>query len=382
MDNFWSLYGEFWKKCFDYRSTVNARQYWVPVGVFGALCVVTLTYFLLAEYVLDCSRIPGYVLTAFLLLSLVPGVSLTVRRLRTVGKSGLLALLLLIVGVGTVVVLMLCSGISFSPIINHPENVYGPPEWFESSEFDPSKNIQEDVYGPPEWFGDSEEETEPGTEPDNSFDPSENTPAPVYGPPEWFEDPVSETAEPETKPETAKAETEPETKEPEQEQETAAVKTETSSYDPTRNIPVAVYGPPEWFESSRSETETEKETKKETEKETKQEKKSTEETSEPGLIFQASENIQICVYGPPEWFTRNETAEGTSEEKTEEETSGETTEEAESERNTETPAAETPEETVFDATDNIPEDVYGPPEWFTGNGTPEVPESSGVAESE
>ena len=47
---------------------------------------------------------------------------------------------------------------SFDPSENEPEDVYGPPEWFDRGPegYDPSENIPVAVYGPPEWFSDAE----------------------------------------------------------------------------------------------------------------------------------------------------------------------------------------------------------------------------------
>lgn len=61
-----------------------------------------------------------------------------------------------------------------------PQPVYGPPEWFETTEpteteYDPETEEQYDVYGPPAWFEDT---TEP---------PTEQLPQPEYGPPEIFQ---------------------------------------------------------------------------------------------------------------------------------------------------------------------------------------------------
>ena len=121
---------------------------------------------------------------------------------------------------------------------NVPEAVYGPPEYFEST-FDPSNNVPEDVYGPPEWFEGTEEEagqqqtlsetsgaeaTGPGTgsvedvdiedETETAYDPEENIPVAVYGPPEWFSNQQVRPAE---------------------------------EFEPSDNIPEDVYGPPSYF---------------------------------------------------------------------------------------------------------------------------------------
>ena len=58
----------------------------------------------------------------------------------------------------------------FSPELNEPACVYGPPEFYEDN-YDPADNDPGEVYGPPHLE-------------DDDYDPVENLPAPVYGPPE------------------------------------------------------------------------------------------------------------------------------------------------------------------------------------------------------
>ena len=116
-----------------------------------------------------------------------------------------------------------------------------------------------------------------------------------------------------------------------------------------KNIPEAVYGPPEYFNPSNETT----------------------------------ENVPECVYGPPEWF-EEESAEAagpvqmtedpdeTTASETDETTEGpaETTEEAKEttaapyETSETAPEAETTEPDGFEPEENVPEDVYGPPSWF------------------
>ena len=180
MDNkpgFGRAYTDFWKRSFDYRGACSLREYWMPVGLHLGLTALLVLFYLLKW------NIPFWILLIYLLLSLIPFVALTVRRLRDTGLSGLWALLLLFVGAGTCVVLALCAaGSGFLPGENRPVNLYGPPP-IETA-FDPSEMPGEDISGPP-----PSEET---------FDPTKETAAQLYGPPPSEEtfDPTKETAAP------------------------------------------------------------------------------------------------------------------------------------------------------------------------------------------
>ena len=207
----------FWKRTFDYRGSSGREEYWIPTTFHIILLCTAVSSFFAALY-FEFTVIPSFVLLAYLAVSLVPFLSLTVRRLHDTGRKGLWAGLLLFIGAGTVIVLLLCSSASsaFAPDFNQPAPLYGPPEWFES-DFDPASNQNVDVYGPPEWFDGSSEE-----QPSEAFDPSENEPVCVYGPPEWFESRAAEHSSEETLPEPSKE----------------------LPFDPSQNIAVPVYGPP------------------------------------------------------------------------------------------------------------------------------------------
>ena len=95
MDNkpgFGRAYTDFWKRSFDYRGACSLREYWMPVGLHLGLTALLVLFYLLKW------NIPFWILLIYLLLSLIPFVALTVRRLRDTGLSGLWALLLLFVG--------------------------------------------------------------------------------------------------------------------------------------------------------------------------------------------------------------------------------------------------------------------------------------------
>lgn len=113
------------------------------------------------------------------------------------------------------------------------------------------------LYGPP-------------PEEDTTYNPETDTiPETVYGPPVWMTD-----------------------------------LTETETYDPETDIPICVYGPPEYFETDQTEPET--------------------------TTYVPESDLPVCVYGPPEYF-----------ETTEPET-----------------------DTTYNPEDEEPQDVYGPPEYF------------------
>ena len=175
-------YISFWKKAFDYKGISSLGEYWQPVGLHIGLAALAVVFYVMSRNDLEWAKIPFWILTAFLVISFVPFTALTVRRLRDTGMSGLWALLLLFVGAGTCVVLCLCAaGSSILPWNNVPVNVYGPPPWMESTDFDPSQNEPVDVYGPPEWFDRGEEDTEETL----PFDPTRNLEEPLYGAPDW-----------------------------------------------------------------------------------------------------------------------------------------------------------------------------------------------------
>lgn len=183
-----------WKRIFDYKGKSGKEEYIFPLithiilGIIAfalALAVAGLSLAGIGGALKVVLIVLGGVLTFYLLLSILPWLSLTVRRLHDTGKSGWWTVLLLVAGIGTVIVIVLCSiGASvtafFNPSINEEPAVYGPPEIYE--DYDPSFNIEPDVYGPPEMFED--------------YNPDDNEEVCVYGPPEMFEE--SEVSEEDT----------------------------------------------------------------------------------------------------------------------------------------------------------------------------------------
>jgi len=221
---FFGAIGKMWAKTFDYKGKATQKEYWFPF-IFHALIMLIAAGLLVASFMTEefglLLCLAAFALLGYLTLSILPWISLTIRRLRDAGKSGWWTLLLLIVGIGVIALLIICSAGSavynvtggsggFDPFYNEEPAVYGPPEIF-----DPSNNSPEEVYGPPLWEDepvDPEEESdeylndEPIVDPGepSKFDPNKNEEPVVYGPPEMFE--------------------------------------------PANNTEVEVYGPPEMFE--------------------------------------------------------------------------------------------------------------------------------------
>lgn len=195
---FLGAFAEMWARIFDYRGVSGRKQYWFPFLLHTVIALIA-SVLILASLMVERGglffSLGAFVLIGYLILSVLPWISLTVRRLRDSGKSGWWTLLVLIFGVGMIALLILCTSAStiynykvngsFDPNQNMIEAVYGPPEMFN-----PSSNEPEDVYGPPMddgWQEPEASETEninpSGTE---NFNPSDNEPSVVYGPPEMF----------------------------------------------------------------------------------------------------------------------------------------------------------------------------------------------------
>lgn len=210
--SFFGSIGRMWARILNYHDEADLREYWFPVIFHGGLCVLDCLMFFIADRAEATSvllLLLAFIIGIYIAVSLVPGIALTVRRLHATGRKGWWTFLLLLVGIGTIWLMILCgrnlSDSNFFPWENVQENVYGPPEWFEDeNEYKPENNQNEDVYGPPEWF-----EDENKNENEIEYNPDENLNVVVYGPPEWF----------------------------------------GNEYEPEENINEGVYGPPEWFEN-------------------------------------------------------------------------------------------------------------------------------------
>lgn len=208
MKEFGKAYVDLWKKTFDYKSRCSIGEYLSVTIFYCVICLLfaatTVLTFLTDGETLFV-KILAIIFGVFLVISLIPWTALNVRRLGTIGKSKWWALLLLVIGVGTALLIFIClaGSAAFSPIINRPVCLYGPPP---IEVYDPENNRNEPVYGPPEM---------------DEYDPEENRNECVYGPPEMDpEDPVNGTGEDQ----------------------------DEKPFKPELNENEEVYGPPEWFE--------------------------------------------------------------------------------------------------------------------------------------
>lgn len=141
------------------------------------------------------------------------------------------------------------GALTFTACTNRPECVYGPPPEIpaeieetiseaestkaqtakttgaEETDFDVNGNIPEDVYGPPSYWEEEigvEDVTEgESSGEEESFDETDNVPVCVYGPPEYFEN----------------------------DDESVSTPLETVTIE--GNVPVCVYGPPQYFENKQ-----------------------------------------------------------------------------------------------------------------------------------
>lgn len=213
-------YIDSWKRIFDYKGVSSRYQYWSVV--IADVILFAVTFVLACAYALVEAKeiiIVVRILEVIAILSMLPLISLTVRRLKDAGKNEWWTCLILAIGIGTIILMFMCSGStvdnSFNPEQNFVEEVYGPPElmleldeenntWNDENideeftvtipetpnepsnndtDFEPELNVNEDVYGPP-IFDDEDVVIIEGTD---EFEESENMNTLVYGPPEVFE---------------------------------------------------------------------------------------------------------------------------------------------------------------------------------------------------
>ncbi|MBR3040010.1 MAG: DUF805 domain-containing protein [Lachnospiraceae bacterium] len=196
---FFGALGRMWARIFNYKDTATRKEYWFPVIFHVLICGIACGLMILSN--MDYMGygfyfcLGAFAFLGYLVFSILPWLALTVRRLRDAGKSGWWTLLILIVGVGLIILMVICTSASALSLKSQ-------------GSFDPSQNVQEEVYGPPEIFSDDDLNDEPIEDP-GAFEPSQNEEPVVYGPPEMF--------------------------------------------DPAQNEEVDVYGPPEMFEGNEAE---------------------------------------------------------------------------------------------------------------------------------
>jgi uncharacterized membrane protein YhaH (DUF805 family) len=181
-----------WKHIFDYKNRASREEYWIPllihveIGILVFLCSIVSNVLLKntdAEVMGYIITILGDILMIYLIVSIVPWVSLTVRRLHDTGKSGWWTFLLLAVGIGTIIILFFCSLQTSVSSFMYKKNM----------SFFPENNMEEDIYGPPDMFEDDGLEEDGNQQIDNSTEaseeyvPEDNMEQTIYGPPEMFE---------------------------------------------------------------------------------------------------------------------------------------------------------------------------------------------------
>lgn len=203
-NGFFACYLSMWKRIFDFKGRSTKKEFWCPFAVNSAFAAVLAGIMLLthaAEAALAVRIIILSLFGLYFVAALIPCISLTVRRLHDVGRSGWWYFLIFAVGVGAIALLIICSAASaFRAEENMAVCVYGPPPDYmytseaeqttSDDEFDPAENVAVLVYGPPDAFTEPEQTGEESVK--LEFIPPDNIPAPVYGPPPSDEDISSE----------------------------------------------------------------------------------------------------------------------------------------------------------------------------------------------
>lgn len=226
-----NAYAGSWKRCFDYKGKSSKQEYWCVVVVDIVLAVVTAMLLIVGKAAdIEVITIVGMIFSVCLIVSMLPLLSLTIRRLHDTGKSGWWMFLIFVVLVGAIALMLMCSQQS---------------EESELADFAPVENIPVAVYGPPEML-----EEQYGIEPDEIdedgnmiFYPSENANQLVYGPPEMMEELTNE------------AKGEEATDEVKDEEASSDEKDISDSdkevvFDESVNVNVDVYGPPSFFDNN------------------------------------------------------------------------------------------------------------------------------------
>jgi uncharacterized membrane protein YhaH (DUF805 family) len=96
-------YIEFWKRAFDFKGVASRPQYWYAVLInFVVLFVLSLIF----AGTTDEGFGNDWVSSIYSVLILIPNISITVRRLHDINKSGWFCLLELIPLVGSLIVLI------------------------------------------------------------------------------------------------------------------------------------------------------------------------------------------------------------------------------------------------------------------------------------
>ncbi len=143
--------GRMWSRSFDFKGKSAKAEFW-PCVAFQSIVFVISVLLLFVMYNFDmpysiyvCLQVVDLLLIAYCLVSVIPCLSLTARRLRDAEKSVWWSVLVFVLGLGLVIVLVYCNlevqeqrplfgeGAEslFQPEKNEPATIYGPPSIFE-----------------------------------------------------------------------------------------------------------------------------------------------------------------------------------------------------------------------------------------------------------
>lgn len=106
---------DFWKRYWDFRGITSRRDYWMAVLVNIIVCAVVYTVIFYAGYfAFKISELLGKIIGVVLFIApmviIIPSLSMTVRRLHDINRSGWW-LLLNLTGIGQIIILIfLCLG--------------------------------------------------------------------------------------------------------------------------------------------------------------------------------------------------------------------------------------------------------------------------------
>ena len=95
-------YIDFWKRAFDFGGVASRPQYWVP-SLINVIIIVVLICIFLSESV----ALTFIISAIYLLVMIIPSISVTVRRLHDINMSGWLYLVNFIPGIGEIIVFVL-----------------------------------------------------------------------------------------------------------------------------------------------------------------------------------------------------------------------------------------------------------------------------------
>ncbi len=122
-----------WINTFNYTGTASRSEYWIPVIFQILIGFISFGLVFISFCISDMAFLPrgiSIILSIYLFLSIVPWISLTVRRLRDSGKSAWWIVLVFVVGIGIIILAILCAAssiVSFNPAINQSDILYAPP---------------------------------------------------------------------------------------------------------------------------------------------------------------------------------------------------------------------------------------------------------------